>query len=306
MKTMKYITITLLATSLLTSCGGSPEQSQAAAAQSQQPETESPSDAAISDSTMLADAVTGATAVSNTVSFNGTLVVPAQNRVSITLPMGGIVKNMKHLPGAYVNKGELIAIIENAEFISLQQTYLDSYAQAEYLESEYLRQQTLAQQEAASQKKLQQSKADFLSMKSRKDAAAAQLSLLGLMPVSLIEQGIKPHIEVRAPIAGYISDMQMNSGKYFNAGEPLCEVTNKSTMLLKLVAYEKDLAKLKTGIALDFHINGVAKTVFKAVITSIGQQINATNSSLDVYATVSTNHDQFRHGMYVTATVSQK
>lgn len=303
---MKYIAIIALSTSLLTSCGATSQKDQTRATESEQPTPEVVSEAAVSDSTMLADATSGATSVSNTFTLNGILVVPSQNRVSVTLPMGGIVKNMKHLPGAYINKGELLATIENVDFIALQQTYLDSHAQVEYLEAEYLRQQALAQQEAASQKKMQQSKADFLSMKSRKDAAAAQLALLGVSPVSLIEQGIKPHIEVLTPTAGYISDMQMNSGKYFNAGEPLCEITNKSTMLLKLVAYEKDLAKLKTGTALEFRVNGMNEAVFKAVITSIGQQIDATNRSIDVYATVNTNHNQFRHGMYVTATISKK
>ena len=97
------------------------------------------------------------------------------------------MKNTSLLPGQYVSKNAVIATLENPEFITLQQTYLDSHAQTEYLQAEFERQKNLSAEQAASQKKYQQSKADYLSMKSRQDAAAAQLSLLGISPeLSLI------------------------------------------------------------------------------------------------------------------------
>lgn len=296
---MKYAIISL-STFLLISCGDSTPQVDQSVT-----EPISVSEPQTADSLLMYDATSGATSIAKMANLNGILVVPPQNRASVTLPIGGIVKNMSLLPGAYVEKGQLVATIENPEFITLQQTYLDSYAQTEYLETEYQRQTSLAQQEAASQKKLQQSKADFLSMKSRKDAASAQLSLLGVSPALLLEQGIQPHINVKSPISGYISDMKMNTGKYFDAGEPLCEITNKSVMLLKLVAYEKELGKLKLGEVISFRVNGLGMKSFKATITSVGQQIDNTNRSLEVYAIVDTNNPLFRPGMYVTATMSQ-
>ena len=94
----------------------------------------------------------------------------------------------------------------------MQQTYLDSHAQAEYLEAEYRRQKALSAEQAASQKKFQQSKADYLSMKSRMEAAAAQLELLGVNPATLLDGGIRPYLQVKAPIAGYVADVEMNVG----------------------------------------------------------------------------------------------
>ena len=112
--------------------------------------------------------------------------------------MGGIVKKASLLPGQWVAANSVIATLENPEFITLQQTYLDSHAQTEYLLAEYERQKNLSAEQAASQKKFQQSKADFLSMKSRQDAAAAQLSLLGVQTEALLKNGIQPLLEVKA------------------------------------------------------------------------------------------------------------
>ena len=126
------------------------------------------------------DVTSGATSVPNPTLFNGILVFPPQNHATVTLTMGGSIRSTTLLPGAYVKKGSVLATLENPEFIALQQSYLDSHAQNEFLHTEFLRQQTLSREEASSQKRYQQSKAEYLSMRSRMDAAAAQLALLGV------------------------------------------------------------------------------------------------------------------------------
>lgn len=88
------------------------------------------------------DAITSATSKPNQVSFNGRIVLPPQRQATIALTMGGVVKNTSLLPGQYVSKNAVIATLENPEFITLQQTYLDSHAQTEYLQAEFERQKT--------------------------------------------------------------------------------------------------------------------------------------------------------------------
>ena len=252
------------------------------------------------------DAVTSATSLTNEAVFNGTFVLSPQHHASVTLSIAGIVKSTSLLSGKYVQKGELLATLENPEFINLQQNYLDAYAQCEYLETEYQRQEILSKEEAVSQKKFQQSKADYLSMKSRKDAAAAQLKMVGVSPQSLSEKGIVPLLEVHAPISGYISNLQMNLGKHITAGEPLCEIIDKSNTLIKLTAYEKDISRIKTGDKIEFRVNGMGNDRFGGEIISIGQQIDNINRSLEVFAKVTENNSLFRPGMYVNARIVQK
>ncbi len=257
------------------------------------------------DSTYV-DGVTSATAIANPASFNGTLVIPPKNFATVTLSMGGIVKDLSLLPGSYVSKGTVLGTLENPDFIDLQQSYLDSYAQLEYLEAEYKRQQNLSREEAASQKKLQQSKADYLSMKSRLQASAAQLRLLGINPETLNTTGIRPYIEVKAPINGYISKVQANLGKFLNAGEPLCDVIDKSQTMVRLTAYEKDLVGMKVGSRVQFRVNGLGKTTFHATLISIGQQVDDANRSIELYAKVLDASPVFRPGMYVSARMERE
>ena len=255
------------------------------------------------DSTSI-DGTTAATAI-NKVSFNGTLIVPPQNFASVTMLMGGIIRSVNLLPGSYVKKGTLLATLDNPDFISLQQTYLESQAQTEYLKSEYNRQLVLSKEEVASVKKLEQSKADYLSMKSKMEAAAAQLSLLGISTQSLLKNGITPALEIKAPVNGYIGKVKVNVGKYLNEGDILCEIINKQETLLRLTTYEKDLKDIRLGAKVWFRVNGMGTKTFEAKLISIGQEVDETSRSLEVFAKVISEDPTFRPGMYVTAQIEK-
>ena len=297
---MKTILISA-AVVLLTACNTTTEKEQI-------PEPVAPpvEPAVVAADTIRVDAVTSATAMPNHSSFNGTMIVPPQRHATVTLTMGGTVHSTPLLPGDYVKKGAVLATLENPDFILLQQSYLEAHAQTEYLEAEYHRQERLSSQEAASQKRFQQSKADYLSMKSRLEAAAAQLTILGVMPGDLLKDGIRPYLEVKSPLNGYVTGMTLNLGKYIHAGEPVCEVIDKGETLLCLTAYEKDLDDLTPGSRIQFRVNGMGKQTFDATLLSVGQEVDAVNRSLEIYARVKGNHERFRPGMYVTARVEKK
>ena len=279
-----------------------PAAAETAAASSDTTAATAPAAAPDTDSSAV-DAASGATSVPNETLFNGILVLSPQHRATVTLTMGGSVRSTTLLPGAYVKQGDVLATLENPKFITLQQTYLDSHAQYEYLRTEYLRQQTLSREEASSQKRYQQSRAEYLSMRSRMEAAAAQLALLGMDTTRLLTSGIVPFLEVKAPISGYAADVQMNVGRHFDVGEPLCEIVDKSEMMLRLTVYEKDLAYLAPGAQVEFRVNGLDNQAFRGTVTMIGQQVNNENRSIDVYVRIADRNAQFRPGMYATARI---
>src|SRR5690348_355199 len=63
--------------------------------------------------------------ISGTIKASGKLDVPPQQLVSVSVPLGGFLKNTELLQGSHVTKGQVIATIENLEFIQLQQDYLE-------------------------------------------------------------------------------------------------------------------------------------------------------------------------------------
>lgn len=301
---MKAICFFLLLAGVL-SCAGHAATESSSAATEDSMVIENITDTATVACTSSTDGVSGATDVANHTSFNGVLMIPPQRHATVTVTMGGIIQALSIIDGQFVRKGALLATLKNPEFIELQQNYLDASAQLEYLETEYRRQQVLCDEEAASRKKLEQSKAEYLSMKSRKEAAAAQLLILGVDAVSVRDGGIQPYLQVKAPFDGYITMMGMNLGSFVNPGEKVCDVINKQETLLCLTAYEKDLGELAVGRPVYFRVNGMGEQVFEASVLSIGQQVDATSRALDVYARVNDNNPRFRPGMYVSARIGK-
>lgn len=142
-------------------------------------------------------------------------------------------------------------------------------------------------------------------MKSRQDAAAAQLAILGVSAGDLLEDGIQPYLEVKAPLSGYVAGLSINLGKYVNAGEPICDVIDKGETLLCLTAYEKDLADLSIGNQVQFRVNGMGKETFHAVLISIDRRWTR-RAVPEMYARVKETNPRFRPGMYVSARVEKK
>lgn len=298
-----FLPISMFASLIFTGCSGNTENSDMAASNI----------ATGNDTTMVdgsntqdsTDANTGATQVMPPVSFNGVIIMPPKKTSTLTLTMGGSVKDIYVFEGDYVKKGQVVATLKNPDFILLQQEYLTASAQAEYLEKEYQRQEKLSLQEAASQKKYQQSKADYMSMKSRLEAAKAQLSLLDVDTDELKKGGLKTFLEIKAPISGYVTSMNINIGSYFGEGDAICQIIDKSEVMLLLTAYEKDLAHINTGDTVTFTVNGVEGETFEAEIISIDQTVNTENRSINVYAKVKNSNKLFRPGMYVNAQLNK-
>ena len=247
------------------------------------------------------DGVSSATNVANSPTFNGVIMVSPQQNATVSLTMGGKVHSLKVMPGQAVARGQVIASIDNPEYIDLQQTYLDAFAQTEYLEKEYKRQSDLSANDASSQKKMQQSKAEYLSMHSRLSAAASRLKTLGVNPASVKLNGIQPYLLVKAPINGFVTNLNVNLGKYLDAGEPICDVINKSQPLIQLTVYERELNLMRVGRPVEFRVNGMGKKTFNAQIVSIDQSVDAKDYSIKVYAQVMASNSDFRPGMYIRA-----
>ncbi len=94
--------------------------------------------------------------LSGTLKVSGLVAVAPQNLATVSAPLGGFVKSASLMPGSTVTKGQTLAILENQEFIDIQQNYLETKNKLEYAEAEYKRHTELYKDDVYSQKNLQQ------------------------------------------------------------------------------------------------------------------------------------------------------
>lgn len=185
--------------------------------------------------------------ISSVLKLNGMIDVPPQNLVSVSIPLGGYLKSSSLLPGKPVSKGQVIAVIENPQFIQLQQDYLMAKSKMHFAQLDYNRQKTLNQSQATSDKVMQQAQSEMNSQKILMNSLAQQLRLININPESLNSGSIQKSVPVYSSINGFVSKVNVNIGKYVNPSDVLFELINPDDIHLNLKVYEKDLANLKKG-----------------------------------------------------------
>lgn len=176
---------------------------------------------------------------------NGLIDVPPQNIVSVSFPLGGYLKTTRLLPGMHVNKGEVIAVMEDQSLVQLQQDYLVAVARLQFLEKEYERQKLLNENNVNADKIFQQAQADYVSQKVLVKGFNEKLRLININPDKLTENSISRSVPLYSPINGFVSKVNVNIGKYVNPSDVLFELINPDDMHAALTVFEKDIAKVK-------------------------------------------------------------
>jgi cobalt-zinc-cadmium efflux system membrane fusion protein len=212
--------------------------------------------------------------ISSILKVNGKIDVPPQNLVSISVPLGGYLKTTQLLPGMHVNKGDVIAVMQDQQYIQLQQDYLTARAKIGYLENEYKRQRELNQSQASSDKVYQQAESDFRSQQVLMTSLAAKLQLAGINISKINETNISGSINIYSPISGFVSMVNVNIGKYVSPTDVLFELINPVDIHLNLKVFEKNLDKVFIGQKLMAFTNNHPDKKYPCEIILIGKDLS--------------------------------
>jgi len=215
--------------------------------------------------------------------------------------MGGFVKSTSLLPGNSVVKGQTLAVLENQDFIDLQQNYLETKNKLEYAQAEFKRHTELYKDDVYSQKNLQQVTTEYRNLKAQLKALEQKLSLVGINSSRLTEDNISRSVALISPISGYVKTVNISIGKSVSASDVLFEIVNTDKLFLELSFFEKDADKVANGQKITFYINNEPEK-HEALIYQTGKSINP-DKSYKVYANVVGHCRNMFPGMYVNALI---
>jgi RND family efflux transporter, MFP subunit len=240
-------------------------------------------------------------AMSGTLKVNGIISVAPQNLATVSAPLGGFVKSTTLMPGNSVSKGQTLAVIENQQFIDIQQSYLETKNKFEFAEADYKRSSELYKADISSAKNFQQISSDYKTLKAQLKAYEEKLLLIGINPIGLSEDNISSAVPLKSPISGFVKTVGINLGKSVSPTDVLFEIVNSSKLFLELTMFEKDADKVSQGQKIRFYINNETEP-HDAVISQPGRSINA-DKTYKVYANVTDDCKNVLPGMYVNAII---
>ena len=120
--------------------------------------------------------------VGNILKVNGIVSVAPQNLATVCMPLGGFIKNTILFPGNAISKGQTLAVIENQDFVDIQQNYLEAKNRLLFAEAEYKRHTNLYKDDVYSEQNVQQVTVEYKNLKAFVKSLEQKLMLIGIDP----------------------------------------------------------------------------------------------------------------------------
>lgn len=239
------------------------------------------------------------------VKVTGMFDVPPENRATVSSYFGGIVKDIRLLTGQSVKKGQVLFVLENPDYVQMQQDFLEAKGQLEYLKSDYERQKNLAQDNVTSQKNYLKAESDYTVTSVKVEALGKKLSLMNINPNTLTLQNIRTTIEVLSPISGYVTEVAVSKGTFLNPSQFAVSIINTAHLHLELNVFEKDLSKVKVGQPIRFRIQNNERNFYQATVFLINKMVDVGKRTVGVHGHLLDEKltSIFNPGMYVEADI---
>lgn len=229
----------------------------------------------------------------------GELDLFPQDRARVSPYTGGLVKTIHVIEGDRVEQGQILAQLEHPDLIRMQQDLQVKYHRLDYLRQEYERYERLYREAVGSGQEYQKARAGYLTTAAEVKGLKARLVMLGL-DADKVEAGeIYGTVPVRAPIGGYIHEINIVRGEYADPRQPMFEITRNSRIHADLRVYEKDVYKVAKGQKVYFSVANQPDRMLEARIHSIEKAFEKNPKSVHVHALLEHTAENLMPGMYV-------
>ncbi|HXI01463.1 MAG TPA: efflux RND transporter periplasmic adaptor subunit [Sphingobacteriaceae bacterium] len=228
--------------------------------------------------------------------FLGTVIPSATGMAVIQSPQTGKIVALRTAVGQRVNKGQVLAIIEQSidagTQVDLQTQRNNAEAEFRAAKAQYERLRTIA--DIAAKRDVQEAEARYRS-------AQSNLALLRRLGSSGGRNS--KLVNLTAPISGVVGTFNYAIGATVNTGETLFSITNLSSVYVEAQIYSKDLHVLSN--AKDFIALSGANQLSRAKLRMISsaQEVNEENQTQRYIFALSDAGSDFKIGQNITVRV---
>ncbi|MDO5663984.1 MAG: efflux RND transporter periplasmic adaptor subunit [Bacteroidia bacterium] len=246
------------------------------------------------------------TQFSENVKVNGHVISSVKGQAQVTSRISGTIKSISRELGDFIPAGGVLCTIESNDFIVLQQDFATVSNQFSEAKSAYERLQSLYRDSISSRKDFIAAESAYKSLSAQYNGMKHRLSLLNVNPTQVESGNFYRTLEVRAPIGGFITQINCMIGEYVTPEKMLMTVVNTNQLYLQLDVYEKDIAQLTVGQSVKFYNPNNPSEKFTAKLTKIGKAIDTEKKTILCTAQIDPTSVNFVNNMYVEADVNVK
>lgn len=233
------------------------------------------------------------------ISTSGELVPTSTAEATVSAPLSGIISASKPLPyvGQRIAKGDVVAVIDppatpSSGMGQLSAAYAEAKSRFILAEKELERAKHLVEKKIAPRKRLDEAEVSLAS------AQAALAPLQKAMDTISYDTGNK--VTVRAPISGTVVEAASGAGKGIEAGMPILNIVNTSTLWLKTHVSATDAGKIDRATTARFTVAGMTEQFRPSRLISIGDLLDPQTRTLPVTFEVGNRDGRLKAGQFAT------
>jgi cobalt-zinc-cadmium efflux system membrane fusion protein len=316
----------LVATLLLTGCGGSGDTPQnAAASKTQQSQEQHEEDGHAGEDEHAGEAraveltpdqvqaigirvdTLRAGSASSAISRPASVMFDLDRIANQGPRVEGKVRRVNVDLGDRVEAGQTLAIMSSVELGKAKAEYLTAKAHLNTRRRAYEREQQLYADSISSEAALLEAQAAFEEAQANLTSARETLRLYGLSEEEVESDDahgeLLSHFHVRTPIAGVVQKRDASPGQTLNSQDTPFHVADPSRMWVMIDAYERDAAVLQAGQPVSLTVRSQPGQTFEGQVDFVSYQLDEETRTMRVRAVVDNADGQLRAGMYGQATL---
>lgn len=226
----------------------------------------------------------------------GTLI--PYEEVTVSAEVDGILKDVRADNGSRVARGQVLAVIDDSDYVLEVRRAEASVKQAEAtlanIRLEYQRKEALYREQLVTQQQFDDVRTRMALADSEVDRAEAALSLA---------RQKQAKTKIHSPLAGEVKEKQIERGNYVKNGTPLFSIIRSHPIKLIFTVTEKDLGKIKRGQEIIFRVDAFPVREFQGKLTTIYPSLEEHTRSLQVEAQISNQSGQLKPGLFARITL---
>jgi cobalt-zinc-cadmium efflux system membrane fusion protein len=125
--------------------------------------------------------------------------------------------------------------------------------------------------------------------------------MINISAHALSEGSIRPSINLYAPINGFVTEVNVNTGQYVNATNEMFKIVNIDHIHAELQIFEKDIHKIGIGQKVSFKL-AYENKIRNASVFLVGKEISPERT-VGIHCHLEEEDPGLLPGMYITATI---
>jgi membrane fusion protein, heavy metal efflux system len=232
----------------------------------------------------------------------GSVQADLEGTSKILSPLAGVINRIDFKVGDRVHKGDPLIAVTTPDVTDAYSSYLSALTQVRQAERIYNLNKQLFEIGAVTRNDLLNSEAAYRQLTAVMEGLKSKLEIYGFKTDDDAigkKQNRIDTILIKAPMSGYIADIQIHLGDKVDTATPLMTLADPNKIVVVANIYDTDIQKVNKGSSVTFYVDTFPNTAFNGVVTYVSDVSDADLKTVKTFIKVSDKKSLFKQNMFL-------